>query len=72
MLASLAVQREFLVYGETLEQVGEFKYLGRQFPMSDDDTPAVRAHMVKAQRIWARVSTVLKGENAPPKVCEMF
>ncbi len=40
--------------------------------MMDDDAPAVRAQMAKAQGIWARVRTVLKGENVLPKVCGMF
>ncbi len=41
VLVSLAVQREFLVYGEILERVGVFKYLGRRLSMLDNDAPAV-------------------------------
>ncbi len=55
-----------------MERVGEFKYLGRRLSMSDNNTPALCTQMAKARGVWVRVSTVLKGENAPPKVCGMF
>ncbi len=40
--------------------------------MMEDNALAVRAQMAKAQGIWVRVITVLKGKNAPLKVCGMF
>ncbi len=40
--------------------------------MTDDDAPAVQAHLVKARQVWARISAVLKGKNASPKVCGVF
>ncbi len=55
-----------------MERVESFKYLGHQFSMTDNNAPAVRAQMAKARGVWARVSAVLKGENAPPKVCGIF
>ncbi len=72
VLALLAVQQEFQVYEELLERVKTFKYLGRQLSMTDDNAPAVCTQMAKARGVWARVSVVLKGENASPKVCRMF
>ena len=33
---------------------------------------ALRKNLKKARRTWARLSNVLKGENAPPAVCGMF
>ncbi len=55
-----------------MERVGEIEYLGRQLTMMNDDAPAVQAQMSKARGVWARVSAVLKGKNAPPKVRGMF
>ncbi len=73
VMATLGVQEEeFTVYGDVLEQVEVFKYLGCCLSMTDDDVPAVRAQLVKACRVWVHLSTVLRGENALPKVCGIF
>ncbi len=48
VLTLLAVQQEFEVFGDVLEQVEVFKYLGWQLSMMDDDTHAIRAQLVKA------------------------
>ncbi len=50
---------KFEVYGDVLERVEVFKYLGRQLSMMDNNAHAVRAQLVKARRVWARVSVVL-------------
>ena len=70
--AALSLRRQFTADGDVLEQVEVFKYLGRLLSMSDDDAQAVRAQMVKAQKIWARVGRVLRAENASPRVCGYF
>ncbi len=73
VMATLGVQEEeFTVYGDVLEQVEVFKYLGRRLSMTHNNAPAVRAQLVKARRVWARLSMVLRGENASPKVCGIF
>ncbi len=73
VMSMLAVQEaELTVYGDVLEQIKVFKYLGCSLYMMDDDAPAVRAQLVKAHRVWARLSTVLQGENALTKVCVIF
>lgn len=37
--------------------------------MDDDDSQAIRVKVQKALRCWARLSKVLKGENADTQVC---
>ena len=44
-----------------------FKYLGRLIALDDDDTQAVRG-----TRVSARISCVLRAENASACVCGMF
>ena len=55
-----ALEVEFTAYGEPLEQVGVFKYLGRLLAMDDNDMQAVRHNLRKARGVW------------PPRVCGMF
>ncbi len=38
----------------------------------DNDTQAIWANLAKARKAWARVSLVLRAENASPKVCDVF
>eukprot|EP00957_Ditylum_brightwellii_P181368 13815834-Ditylum_brightwellii.AAC.1 len=40
--------------------------------MGDTDSRAIHSNMRKAQGVWARVSRVLGGENASPRVCGTF
>ena len=70
--ATLAQGREFKIYGDVLRRVERFKYLGRWLLQDDSDARAVRAQLVKARRVWARLGRVLRSENAPPQVCGMF
>ncbi len=55
-----------------MERVEVFKYLGRLLAYDDNDTQAIRANLAKARKTWARVSRVLRAENASPKVCGVF
>ncbi|EJK70137.1 hypothetical protein THAOC_08530 [Thalassiosira oceanica] len=43
--------REFTAYGETLERVEAFKYLGRLMAMDDNDMHAVRHNLKKARGV---------------------
>ena len=63
---------EFTAYGEPLEQVDVFKYLGRLLAMDDNDMQAVRHNLRKARGVWKRISVLLRRENLPPRVCGMF
>jgi hypothetical protein len=57
-------------WGDVLEQVKVFKYLGFLLAQDNDDIQAVRQQIHKARGIWARVSQVLRGENATPRVAD--
>ncbi len=49
-----------------------FKYLGRLIAYDDADTQAMRLNLRKARGCWARVSRVLRAENAAAGTCGMF
>ena len=65
-------ERAFQAYGEPLENVTAFKYLGRVMTVSDDDWPAVVGNLKKARKIWGRLSRILIREGADPKVSGHF
>ncbi len=48
VMATLAVQEELTMYGDVLERVDAFKYLGHKMSMTADDAHVVRAQLVKA------------------------
>jgi hypothetical protein len=68
----LALLQTFTAYGEELERVEVFKYLGRLLAYDDNDTQAVRNNLKKAQSVWARLSHTIRAENASPCVCGVF
>ena len=70
--ATQALDRTFTVYGEELENVHSFKYLGRILSTTDNDCLALTWNLAKSRKQWARVSTVLAREGAKPKVSAMF
>jgi len=59
-----ALERSFTAYGEELERVEVFKYLGRLITYDDAGTQAMRLNLRKACGCWFRVSRVLRAENA--------
>ena len=72
MRSQRALKRKFCANGEDLERVEVFKYLGRLISFDDADNQAMWSNLKKAQGCWARVSRVLRAENATPKTCGMF
>ena len=62
----------FTTYGESLNQVEVFKYLGRLVSYDDVDTQAIRGNLKKCRKTWARISKVLRAENTSSRVCGMF
>ena len=60
----MAVQQTFTAYGDELERVEVFKYLGCLRAFDDNDIMVVWASLKKARKCWARVSKVLRAENA--------
>ena len=67
-----ALEKAFTAYGEELERVEVFKYLGRLIAMDDNDGQAAHNNLRKARKCWGRLSRVLRAENASPRVCGLF
>jgi hypothetical protein len=67
-----ALEQTFHANGEDLERVEVFKYLGQLTSFNDANNQAMRSNLKKARGCWARVSRVLRAENATPKMCGMF
>ncbi|EJK73704.1 hypothetical protein THAOC_04657 [Thalassiosira oceanica] len=67
-----ALEVEFTVYGETLERMEVFKYLGRLMAMDEKDMHAVQHNLKKARGVWRRFSILLRSEKLPARVCGMF
>ncbi len=70
--ARVALAQSFTVYGDELERVEVFKYLGRLLAYDDNDTQAMRGNLKKSRKSWGQVSRILRAENASPKVCGVF
>ena len=70
--AQQALATQFYARGEELERVAMFKYLGRLVACNDNDIQAMRGNLAKARKCWARVSRVLRAENALPRICGVF
>jgi hypothetical protein len=68
----LALQRSFTAYGDELERVEVFKYLGRLLAYNNNDARAVRGNIKKARGVWARLSQTIRSENASPPACSVF
>jgi hypothetical protein len=67
-----ALGQLFTAYGEELERVEVFKYLGRLIAYDDANKQAMRSNLRKARGCWARVSCVLRAENASPRTSGVF
>jgi hypothetical protein len=68
----LAFLQMFTAYGKELERVEVFKYVGRLLAYNNNDTQAVRNNLKKARGVWARLSRMIRAENAPPPVCVVY
>ena len=58
-----SAEMAFEVYGEQLQTVPWFKYLGRILTEGDDDWPAVAGNLVKARKRWGRLQWILSREG---------
>ena len=67
-----AMDVKFYAYGQELERVDFFKYLGKLTSNDDKDAKAIRSNLKKARRTWARMSHVCRSENVPPKTAGLF
>ena len=62
----------FEVYGEHLQAVPSFKYLGIILTEGDDDWPAVTGNLGKARKSWGRLQWILSREGATKRVLGNF
>ena len=58
----------FEVYGQQIQSVPRFKYLGRFLTEGDDDWLAVAGNLAKAQKSWGRLQGILRREGATKRV----
>ena len=58
----------FEVYGQQIQLVPRFKYLGRVLTEGDDDWPAVAGNLAKARKSWRRLQGILRREDATKRV----
>ena len=66
------MERAFEAYGEQLESVPRFTYLGRVMTAGDDDWPAVAGNLAKAWRSWGRLHMILGREGATARISGAF
>ena len=67
-----SAEMAFKVYGEQLQTVPSFKYMGRILKERDDDWPAVAGNLVKARKSWVRLQGILSREGATKRVSGNF
>ena len=65
-------ERSFEDYGEPLENVASFKYLGRVMTAEDDDWPAVLGNRQRASKSWGRLSWILARRKRIRRCWEFF
>ena len=52
VVAAKSLDVSFTAYGEELQRVEVFKYLGRLMAQDDNDMQAVRSNLRKARKCW--------------------
>ena len=63
-----SIERAFESYGNPLENVSTFKYLGRVMTEGDDNWPAVAGDLSKVRKSWGHFSRILCREGADVRV----
>ena len=71
-LQAEAGDQKFYVYGQELERVKEFKYLGRIIREDDDDTQTILEQIKKARGKWNSIAKILKREGANAQTMAKF
>jgi hypothetical protein len=59
----LAQETIFTVFGNAIENVHEFKYLGRIVTDTDDDKPTIVNNLNKAAKAWGQIHRILAHEK---------
>ena len=67
-----STEMAFEAYGEQLESVPRFTYLGRVMTAGDDDWPAIAGNLNKARRSWGRLQRIFKRERATARISGSF
>ena len=67
-----STEMAFKVYGEQIESVPRFTYLGRVMTAGDDDWPEVAGNLEKSRKSWGRLQRILRREGATPRISESF
>ena len=67
-----STERSFEAYGNPLENVPAFNYLGRVMTAGDDEWPAVAGNLLNVRKIWGRLSRILCQEGADARVLGNF
>ena len=67
-----STERAFEAYGDQLESVPRFTYLGRVMTAGDDDWLAVAGNLAKARRSWGRLQRILGREGATARISGAF
>jgi hypothetical protein len=63
---------EFTVGGVPIEQVAQFRYLGRMMDEHDDDSHAMGRQLSRARTKWSRFAAVLRANGVKPRVMGYF
>ena len=63
-----SLERDFLAYGELLDTVTSFKYLGRVMTAGDDTWTAVAGNLRKSKKSWVQMTRILGREGSYPNV----
>jgi len=61
-----------LAEGQELENVAEFRHLGRQVTEQDSDLPALRRNLQRARQKWAQLSNLMVRDGATHRVSGHF
>ena len=67
-----STEMAFEAYGEQLQLVPRFTYLGRVMTAGDEDWPAVAGNIKKARRSWGRLQRILGREGATLRISRSF
>ena len=62
----------FHIQGQEVEDVADFKYLGRWLSDNDSDLKAIRSNIKKAQAKWASLSRLFVRQGANVKMMAQF
>ena len=67
-----STEMNFEVYGQQIQSVPRFKYLGRILTEGDGDWTAVAGNLAKARKSWGRLQGILSREGATKRVSGNF